>query len=99
MQISMFRYFLAVCEERSFVRAARRCGISQPSISDAIRRFEEELGGSLFIRAVPPDHETLPTALGLAIKPHLEEALANVERVKETAARLTATSPFSQLQQ
>jgi DNA-binding transcriptional LysR family regulator len=36
MQMHQIRYFLALCEERSFTRAAKRCGISQPSLTNAI---------------------------------------------------------------
>jgi hypothetical protein len=48
MEIAQIRYFFALCEARHFTRAARRCGISQPSLSNAIRRLEEEFGGRLF---------------------------------------------------
>jgi DNA-binding MarR family transcriptional regulator len=33
-------YFLALCEEQSFTRAARRCGIAQPSLTRAIQALE-----------------------------------------------------------
>src|SRR5215468_10129897 len=45
MQMQQIRYFLALCEERSFTRAAKRCGISQPSLTNAIIALEQELGG------------------------------------------------------
>ena len=50
METNQVRYFLALCEEKNFTRAAKRCGVSQPSVSNAIRRLEEELGGDLFHR-------------------------------------------------
>jgi LysR family transcriptional regulator, hydrogen peroxide-inducible genes activator len=37
------RYFVALCKELNFTRAARRCGISQPSLTTAIRALEREL--------------------------------------------------------
>jgi LysR family transcriptional regulator, hydrogen peroxide-inducible genes activator len=43
-------YFLALCEEQSFTRAARRCGIAQPSLTRAIQALESEFGGRLFER-------------------------------------------------
>jgi DNA-binding transcriptional LysR family regulator len=43
-------YFLALCEEQSFTRAARRCGIAQPSLTRAIQALENEFGGRLFER-------------------------------------------------
>jgi len=50
MQMQQIRYFLALCEERSFTRAAKRCGVSQPSLTNAIIRLEQKLGGALFRR-------------------------------------------------
>ena len=42
MQLRQICYFLALCEEQSFTRAARRCGISQPSLTNAIIAPEQE---------------------------------------------------------
>jgi hypothetical protein len=43
-------YFLALCEGLNFTRAARRSGVSQPSLTTAIGAFEQDLGGALFHR-------------------------------------------------
>jgi DNA-binding transcriptional LysR family regulator len=43
-------YFLALCEEQSFTRAARRCGVAQPSLTRAIQNLESQFGGRLFER-------------------------------------------------
>src|SRR5262249_50361349 len=57
MQTRQICYFLALCEERNFTRAARRCGVSQPSLTNAIISLERALGGRLkrreFVVAVP----------------------------------------------
>jgi DNA-binding transcriptional LysR family regulator len=50
MDIRELRYFAAVMQERSLTAAAKRCFISQPSISTAITALEAELGTTLFIR-------------------------------------------------
>jgi DNA-binding transcriptional LysR family regulator len=36
-----------LCSERNFTKAARRCGVSQPSLSNGIKALESELGGQL----------------------------------------------------
>jgi DNA-binding transcriptional LysR family regulator len=50
MDIRELRYFAAVFRERNLTIAARRCFISQPSVSLAITNLEAELGTTLFIR-------------------------------------------------
>src|SRR5438445_10319190 len=50
MDIRELRYFAAVFRERNLTAAAKRCFISQPSISAAITNLEAELGTTLFIR-------------------------------------------------
>src|SRR4051794_22310006 len=43
-------YFLAVVDEGSVTRAAQRLHVAQPSLSQALRAFENELGAQLFHR-------------------------------------------------
>lgn len=50
MDIRELRYFVAVYQERNLTAAAKRCFISQPSVSAAITGLEAELGTALFIR-------------------------------------------------
>src|SRR5882757_6906841 len=50
MDIRELRYFAAVFWERNLTAAAKRCFISQPSISAAITNLEAELGTTLFVR-------------------------------------------------
>lgn len=50
MDIRLLRLFIAVYEEKNFTAASKRCFVSQPSISTAIRQLEEELGKNLFVR-------------------------------------------------
>ena len=83
-------YFLAVCEELSFWRAARRCGVSQPSLSNAISALEQNLGGALFLRKPFCKPSIALTDLGLAIRPYLEEIVRNADRACEAAQALAS---------
>ena len=85
MQIHQIRYFLALCEERSFTRAARRSGVSQPSLTNAIAVLEKELGGALFNRRPA----VALTALGNAVFPHFERIGEHAKHAAEVARVLT----------
>lgn len=47
MELHQVRYFLAVCDDLHFTRAAKRCNVSQPSLTRAIQMLEKEFGGDL----------------------------------------------------
>jgi DNA-binding transcriptional LysR family regulator len=83
METNQVRYFLALCEEKNFTRAAKRCGVSQPSVSNAIRRLEEELGGDLFHRT--KDGAKL-SPLGIAVRRYLDQ----IDECAEAARRQVA---------
>ena len=53
METQHIRYFLSICDELSFTRAAQKCGIKQPTLSEAIKQIEQAMGGKLFVRAPP----------------------------------------------
>ena len=44
------RYLLALAEEKHFARAAQKCFVSQPTLSIAIKKLEENLGITIFER-------------------------------------------------
>jgi LysR family transcriptional regulator, hydrogen peroxide-inducible genes activator len=62
-------YFVALCEEQSFTRAANRCGVAQPSLTRAIQTLEEEFGAPLFERS---RSNVRLTQLGLLVRPDFE---------------------------
>jgi DNA-binding transcriptional LysR family regulator len=86
METNQIRYFLALCEEQSFTRAAKRCGVSQPSVSNAIKRLEEELGGDLFHRT---KNGAKLSALGVAIRPYLDQINECAEEARREAAYIS----------
>src|SRR5436305_9420417 len=51
MDLSALRIFLAVAEERSFTRAAAKGHRTQPAVSQAVKRLEDDLGEQLFDRS------------------------------------------------
>jgi len=50
MEMPQIRYFLALSEELNFTRAAKQCGVSQPSLTNGIIELERRFGGALFRR-------------------------------------------------
>src|SRR5262245_57019168 len=84
MEMQQIRYFLAVCQELNFTRAAETCHVAQPSLTRAIKLLEEELGGPLFHRERARTHLT---ELGRLMHPYLEETYRQSREAKERAAR------------
>ena len=82
MTFEQIGYFLALADEKSFVRAARRCGISQPSLTKAIKSLEATLGAPLFERGAKGSELTL---LGRKIRPLLARLHADKRRTLDFA--------------
>ena len=83
MNIQQIVYFLVLSEELHFTRAAKRCGIAQPSLTNAIRALEDEFGEPLFHRRPKPRL----SPLGQAVKPDLQRALVLIDRALTRARR------------
>jgi DNA-binding transcriptional LysR family regulator len=84
MEMHQIIYFLALCEERNFRRAAERCDVAQPSLSNAIKRLESTLGGTLFYR---DNSGARLTKLGNLVKPRLHKIKLEAERTHEVAQK------------
>ncbi|MCZ6719967.1 MAG: LysR family transcriptional regulator [Alphaproteobacteria bacterium] len=82
MEMHQVRYFLALCEELNFTRAAARCNVAQPSLTRAVKKLEEELGGPLFRRERNLTHLT---DLGRLMKPHLESIYTSSQAARSQA--------------
>ena len=89
MEIAQIRYFIAICRERSFTAAAKSCGVSQPTLSIAIKALEQELGQPLFERK--PRIQL--TDFGRRIHPHLRHIIDAVETVAAMAAADSMETP------
>ena len=80
LEISQIQYFVALCAELNFTRAAKRCSVSQPSLSNGLKALESDLGGPLFQRA-----PIALTPLGKRVRPHLESVISSLARARRTA--------------
>ncbi len=83
MTLTELRYIVAVAQERHFGRAAQRCFVSQPTLSIAIKKLEEELAVSLFDRS---SNEVKTTEAGERIVAQAHRVLEEADRLKHLAA-------------
>lgn len=82
MTLNELRYIVAVAQERNFGRAAQRCFVSQPALSVAIAKLEDELGTLLFERG---KNRIGITAVGQRIVEQAQRVLEESVRIKEIA--------------
>lgn len=82
MTLTELKYIVAVARERHFGRAAESCFISQPSLSVAVRKLEDELGVHLFERRF---QEISLTPIGEAIVEQAQKVLDEVHHIEEIA--------------
>ena len=90
MTLTELRYIVALSQEQHFGRAAERCHVSQPTLSIAIKRLEDELGVVLFERAKQ----------GVLITPLGERMVTMAGKMLDQAAQMkdVANSDKEQLQ-
>ena len=83
MTLTELRYIVAVARARHFGRAAETCFVSQPTLSVAVKKLEEELGVTLFERG---PGEVSVTPAGQNIVEQAQRVLEEAARIREIAA-------------
>ena len=84
MTLTELKYIVAVAREKHFGRAADACFVSQPTLSVAIKKLEDELEVKLFERSA---NEVTLTALGEEIVRQAQSVLEQAANIKEIAKR------------
>lgn len=83
VELRHLEHFVAVAEDGSFTRAARRLSYVQSALSVSVQALERELGVRLFDRTT---HRVVLTAAGEALLPAVRRVLAGVEETRDLAA-------------
>jgi len=84
MTLTELKYIVAVARERHFGKAAEACYVSQPTLSVAIKKLEDELEVKLFERSAG---EVTVTPLGEQIVQQAQSVLDQAASIKEIAKR------------
>ncbi|MCC3381539.1 LysR family transcriptional regulator [Paenibacillus farraposensis] len=85
MELKQLEYFMAVCRELHFTRAAEKLGIAQPSLSQQIRLLEHEIGTPLFDRV---GKKTLITEAGKILLDHSYNVFHELSQAKAAISEL-----------
>lgn len=83
MTLTELRYIVMLAKEQHFGRAAERCFVSQPTLSIAVKKLEEELGVSLFERT---KSRVRPTPTGERIVSQAQQVLEQASAIKDLAS-------------
>ena len=84
MTLTELKYIVAVAREKHFGKAAEACFVSQPTLSVAIKKLEEELELKIFERSA---NEVTATPLGQEIIEQAQSVLEQAAQIKEIAKR------------
>src|SRR5687768_6322800 len=82
MTLTELRYIVALARERHFGRAAEKCFVSQPTLSVAVKKLEDELGVALFERG---GSEVAVTPVGVRIVEQAQRVLEEASAIKNLA--------------
>ena len=82
MTLTELRYIVTLAESQHFGEAAKRCNVSQPTLSIAVKKLETELSVELFERS---KNRVFITPLGEKIIAQSHLVLEEVEKIKDVA--------------
>lgn len=82
MTLTELRYIVTLAQEQHFGRAAERCFVSQPTLSIAVKKLEDELGTALFERS---KHAVRVTPVGEKVVRQAQTVLEQAESIKDLA--------------
>jgi len=83
MTLTELRYIIAVARDRHFGHAAKRCFVSQPTLSLGIKKLEQELGVALFERG---SREVIITPEGNKIVEQAKKVMSEINAIKDIAS-------------
>lgn len=83
MTLQQMEYIVAVYRVRHFAKAAEMCGVTQPTLSAMIQKFEKELGVKIFERS---SQQVTPTAVGKLVVEQAWKVLSRANKIKDIVA-------------
>jgi LysR family hydrogen peroxide-inducible transcriptional activator len=83
MTLTELRYIVTLAQEKHFGRAADRCNVSQPTLSVAVKKLEEELDIALFERSKA---RVSPTPMGELIVAQSQKVLEQTSAIRDIAS-------------
>lgn len=92
MELQQIRYFISLSQEKHFNRAAKRMHVTQPTLSQQIKKMEEEIGSPLFERSsqgvnlTPAGEQLLPHAIAM-----IDELERGITKIQEESGEITGT--------
>ena len=84
MELLQLRYFHEVAQTQHMTNSAKRLGVAQPALTQAIRRLESELDAKLFERQ---GRNIRLTPCGQALEEHIAPLLSGLEQVPDVIAQ------------